>query len=86
VSAPVAPVRWNVARFGAGRSFDDRQVDFDVHGGERTATVIERSALTSGESMTGPCVVQEEASTTVVLPGQTVVADELGNLVITEAP
>jgi N-methylhydantoinase A len=86
VSAPVAPVRWNVARFGAGRSFDDRQVDFDVHGGERTATVIERSALTSRESMTGPCVVQEEASTTVVLPGQRVVADELGNLVITEAP
>jgi N-methylhydantoinase A len=86
VSAPVAPVRWNVARFGAGRSFDDRQVDFDVHGGERTATVIERSALTPGQSMAGPCVVQEESSTTVVLPGQTVVADVLGNLVITEAP
>jgi N-methylhydantoinase A len=86
VSAPVAPVRWNVARFGTGRSFDARQVDFDVHGDERTATVIERSALAPGQSMAGPCVVQEEASTTVVLPGQTVVADELGNLVITEAP
>jgi N-methylhydantoinase A len=86
VSAPAAPARWNVARFGAGRSFDARKVDFDVHGGERTATVIERSALTPGLSMAGPCVVQEEASTTIVLPGQTVVADELGNLVIAEAP
>jgi N-methylhydantoinase A len=86
VSAPVAPVHWNVARSGTGRLFDARQVDFDVHGGERTAMVIERSALAPGQSMAGPCVVQEDASTTVVLPGQTVVADQLGNLVITEAP
>jgi N-methylhydantoinase A len=86
VSAPVGPVRWNVAHSGTDRSFDARQVDFDVHGGERTATVIERSALAPGRWMAGPCVVQEEASTTVVLPGQMVVADELGNLVITEAP
>ncbi len=85
VSAPVAPVQWNVARPGTGRSFDARRVDFDVHEGEQTATVVERSTLTYGESMAGPCIVQEEASTTLVLPGQIVVPDEQGNLFISEA-
>lgn len=84
VSAPATPVRWNVPLSDEARSFAPRTVDFDVHGGERSATVVERSGLVAGEPVEGPCVVQEEASTTLVLPGQTVVADELGNLVISE--
>jgi N-methylhydantoinase A len=85
VSTPATPVRRNVPGGEAVRSFEPRQVDFDVHGGEQTATVVERSALTPGEPVEGPSVVQEEASTTLVLPGQRVEADELGNLLITEA-
>jgi N-methylhydantoinase A len=85
VSAPATPVRRNVPGGEAVRSFEPRQVDFDVHGGEQTATVVERSALTPWEPVEGPSVVQEEASTTLVLPGQRVEADELGNLLITEA-
>jgi N-methylhydantoinase A len=84
VSAPAAPVSWNAAIRGAARSFGPRMVDFDVHGGERSAAVVERSGLVAGELLEGPCVVQEEASTALVLPGQTVVADDLGNLVISE--
>lgn len=84
VSAPAAPVGWSVAAGGSGRTFQARAVDLDVHGGERTARVVDRSALRSGSALDGPCVVQEEASTTLVLPGQRVVADGLGNLVITE--
>jgi hypothetical protein len=35
--------------------------------------------------MPGPCVIEEAASTTLVLPGQTVTRDAIGNLVIEEA-
>ena len=34
----------------------------------------------------GPCVVEEPAATTLVLPGQAVSRDEMGNLVIEEQP
>jgi hypothetical protein len=34
----------------------------------------------------GPCVIEEVAATTLVLPGQAVSRDELGNLVIEEQP
>jgi N-methylhydantoinase A len=84
VSAPVAPVRWDVSRAGNGRTFQPRSVDFDEHGGEQRATVVERSAVPRDVQLDGPCIVQEEASTTLVLPGQSVVADDLGNLVISE--
>jgi N-methylhydantoinase A len=84
VSAPAASVRWDVPRSGHGRTFAPRTVDFDEHGGEQQATVVERSAVPRGVALQGPCIVQEEASTTLVLPGQSVVVDDLGNLVITE--
>jgi N-methylhydantoinase A len=84
VSAPAASVRWDVPRAGDVRTFAPREVEFDEQGGEQQATVVERSAVPHGVELQGPCIVQEEASTTLVLPGQSVVADDLGNLVITE--
>jgi N-methylhydantoinase A len=40
--------------------------------------------MVGAEPVTGPCVIEEVAATTLVLPGQRVSADELGNLVIEE--
>jgi N-methylhydantoinase A len=78
-------VRWP-APAGAGRSdLAPRPVDLDQHGGAVTAEVLDRASLEPGRPLRGPCVVEEPASTTVVLPGQRVTKDGLGNLLIEEA-
>jgi N-methylhydantoinase A len=84
VAAPPEALDWDVGSGSSGHAFAPRTVDLDVHGGERTADVVERVALEPGIALGGPCVIEEPASTTLVLPGQLVVADELGNLVIEE--
>ena len=50
---------------------------------ESPASVIGRPELT-GSTRAGPCVVEEQAATTLVLPGQAAYCDEMGNLVIEE--
>jgi N-methylhydantoinase A/oxoprolinase/acetone carboxylase beta subunit len=47
-------------------------------------TVIYRGSLEEGRAVSGPCIVEEPASTALVLPGQTVRRDAIGNLVIEE--
>ena len=42
----------------------------------------DRRSLPPGHVMTGPAMVEDEWSTTVVYPGQRCVADRLGNLII----
>jgi len=42
-----------------------------------------RDALLAGNRIAGPALVEEHASTTVVMPGDTLVVDAWGNLVIT---
>jgi N-methylhydantoinase A len=83
VSAAATAARWT-AGTSSGRAFPAREVDLDVHGGVRTAPVVERAELEPGGALDGPCVVQEPTSTTLVLPDQRVEADALGNLVIEE--
>ena len=58
-----------------------RAVDFDVDGVHDTA-VYERDELPAGFSAEGPLVVEEPTTTTLVHPGQTLIVDEVGNLVI----
>ena len=84
VSASTDRQSWTTHR-GATPTLRPRDVDLDQHGGVRRAEVVERSALDTATTLDGPCVVEEPAATTLVLPGQTVAADELGNLVIEEA-
>ena len=63
---------------------DEREVFFrDV--GWITTPAYDRTALPPGGEITGPAVVEEAMSTTLVHPGQTVVVDEWGNLVLTAA-
>jgi len=67
-----------------GPSASARLVDLDPYGGVTRTRVIGRLELAAEGRVSGPCVVEEPAATTLVLPGQTVCADELGNLVIGE--
>ena len=48
--------------------------------------IYDRQRLPSGFQATGPLIVEEPSTTTVVHPGQRIAVDALGNLVITIAP
>jgi N-methylhydantoinase A len=58
-----------------------RLVDFDDLGRYET-NIYERARLGAGAELEGPAVVEEAAASTVVLPGQKLHVDALGNLVI----
>jgi len=87
-TAPVGPaISWNDD--GPGDSVPpspSRPVDFDLHGGVTGTPVLSRADLRKLDWVSGPCVIEEAAATTLVLPGQAVRRDELGNLVIEERP
>ncbi|HTX62163.1 MAG TPA: hydantoinase/oxoprolinase family protein [Acidimicrobiales bacterium] len=75
---------WRAATSGDGpaRSEGRREVDFDEHGGVLDTPILDRRALVTARWVGGPAVVEEEASTTLVLPGQSVTRDEATNLVV----
>jgi N-methylhydantoinase A len=84
--APTPAVQWSGsdADGADGPVSDSRLVDLDIHGGVAQVPVIGRPELAGAGRLAGPCVVEEPAATTLVLPGQAVCCDELGNLVIEE--
>jgi N-methylhydantoinase A len=57
-----------------------RKVWFD--GGFRNAPTYRRAALLAGNKISGPALIEEHASTTVLMPGDRVAVDEYGNLTI----
>lgn len=58
-----------------------RKVYFD-NGGWLETTIYDRAALPVEVAFTGPAIIDEMSSTTVVLPGQKVRKDVFGNLII----
>ena len=84
--APMPAMQWagGDATGAAGPADSSRLVDLDIHGGVARVPVIGRSELAGGGRLAGPCVVEEQAATTLVLPGQAAYCDEMGNLVIEE--
>jgi N-methylhydantoinase A len=48
-----------------------------------TATVYDRDALSEGFSFTGPAIVQQADTTTLVEPGWSCMVDAAGNLIVT---
>jgi N-methylhydantoinase A len=84
-SAPLAPVTWADDAESARESLPSsvRTVDFDTHGGVMQAAVVSRSSVQGW--LPGPCLVEEPAATTLVLPGQAVSRDDFGNLIIEES-
>jgi len=77
------PVEWSTAATPP-LELRPRDVDLDEHGGVQRASVVERRTLHHGDRLAGPCIVEEPATTVLVLPGQSVTVDELSNLVIEE--
>jgi N-methylhydantoinase A len=59
-----------------------RPIYFTGHGFVETPSYA-RAALRAGNRIEGPAVVEEHASTTVLLPGDSLTVDGYGNLVIT---
>ncbi len=53
-----------------------------LDGGFVDARIYERAGLTCGKTIAGPAIVEEPFHTTVVIPGQTLELDRLGNLII----
>ena len=61
----------------------ERRLYFDDTGeAGRVCPVYDRSRLGVGRSIVGPAVVEEDYSTTMVYPGQSLTVDDHGNLVI----
>ena len=61
---------------------EKRRVDFDEQG-VAEAAIYDREKLPAGAEFSGPAIVEEAGSTTVVFPGQNVTVDQYGNLHIT---
>ena len=62
-----------------------RPVYFGEHGGFVETPTYARAKLLAGNRIAGPALVEEHASTTVVMPDDAVVVDDYGNLLITVA-
>jgi N-methylhydantoinase A len=79
------PPQENIKAGGAKPNDDaftgNRQVYFGETGFTETPTFA-RAALVAGNRIEGPALVEERESTTVLMPGDTMEVDRLGNLVI----
>ena len=60
----------------------ERLAYFPEAGGMVPTKVVDRYALTQGERIAGPALVEEREATTVVLPGDVVSVSAAGNLII----
>jgi N-methylhydantoinase A len=86
LTVPTEEIPWTVDEDDTTthRPRSERFVDFDQYGGVLATTILDRRSLRVGERVLGPAIVEEEASTTLVLPGQSVTCDEFANLVVRE--
>lgn len=58
---------------------EEREVDFDEDGIHMT-TIYNRDLLGSGAAFSGPAIVEESGSSTVIFPDQTATVDDYGNI------
>ena len=80
----IAKPRLEPLREGSGarpEPLEVRRAYFDTPGGE-DVPVYRRRQLGPGVRLEGPAVIEEQTSTTVLLPGQTATVDRYGNLEI----
>ncbi|MEO8476549.1 MAG: hydantoinase/oxoprolinase family protein [Actinomycetota bacterium] len=84
VAVASEPFSWRVEEPIPDHRLSPREVDLDDHGGVQIVRAVHRGDLREGEQVRGPLIVEEAASTTLVLPGQTVARDTEGNLSIEE--
>jgi N-methylhydantoinase A len=87
-TAPAGPaISWrdSAERGAADLPSRSRIVDLDPYGGRGEIPVIARAELADLGSVPGPCVIEEPAATTLVLPGQTACRDDMGNIVVEDS-
>ena len=83
----VTPISWaDTTAQGPTPPARARVVDLDPYGPTQEIPVLARTELVESGGQAGPCVIEEAAATTLVLPGQVVRQDEAGNLIIEERP
>ena len=80
---PLARVAEGKASPDAAAHTGTRPIYFASEGSFVDTPSYRRAALRAGNRIDGPAVVEEHASTTVLLPGDRLVVDGYGNLVIT---
>ncbi|MFN8456175.1 MAG: hydantoinase/oxoprolinase family protein [Anaerolineae bacterium] len=71
-----------LSRSGAAQPIGSRQVYFAEAGGFVECPIYWRDDLAPRHTFTGPAVVEEDFSLTLLLPGQRLAVDEWGNLII----
>ena len=80
---PLAHIAKGKAAPEAAAHTGSRPIYFASAGGFVDTPSFARAALRAGNRIDGPAVVEEHASTTVLLPGDNLVVDDFGNLTIT---
>lgn len=76
------PMQRHPQAAGPAKPKEHRPVYYDETGEFIDTQVFERADLQNGCKFTGPAIVEQVDSTTVIHPGQTVAVDEFGNLMI----
>lgn len=84
---PTADISWtDQSSPGPEPPARTRLVDLDPYGAPQQVPVLVRTELAGQDWVAGPCVIEEPAATTLVLPDQAACADESGNLILEERP
>ncbi len=85
LSKPVAAKLAGQGEANPARALSQRRPVFFTETGFVETPVYDRTRLLPGDNFTGPALVEEHASTTVVFPGDQLKVTEYGDLVITIA-
>jgi N-methylhydantoinase A len=80
-SQPFDPVRRPIVRGGGQQALTGHRPVF-FHGEEHYTPVYNRTALVPGDSFSGPAIITEYSSATILPPGDTLRVDALDNLII----
>lgn len=54
--------------------------------GWQIASVWQRDQLTAGQTISGPAIIEQEDTTTLILPGWSATVDRIGNIISQRAP
>jgi N-methylhydantoinase A len=68
---------------GAARPGNSGSRSIHLEDGWQTAQVWQRDQLVEGQTIVGPAIIEQEDTTTLILPGWTALVDRIGNIVAT---
>jgi N-methylhydantoinase A len=78
---PFDPIRRPIVRGDGQRALTGHRPVF-FHGEPHSTPVYDRTALVPGDSLSGPAIITEYSSATILPPGDTLRVDALDNLMI----